>query len=116
MKTWWSFIPIMVFVSAIPFILGLIPTFLLDGRYFGGGPIMEWVINWVASWAPVHIAIPLVEHFQQTGSYWVYLPIAFNLSALLLLLSSLMSKAAMIVLNINKIKQYEKQRQMVKGV
>ncbi len=116
MKTWFSFLPVLIVMAVLPFLLGLIPTWEMPNGYVGGGPIMEWSINWVASWAPNHIAVAMAGSFERTGSFWVYFPLALCASAVNLTVSYGVCLAIMTGYNKNKIKQYEKQRQLVKGV
>lgn len=88
MITWLQLWPLLVFPSFLISALSALPTVLFNGRYLGGGPIREWLLNHVLlSWLPQTASIDVVAwwaHALPWQEWCVTLLLAFNLNVLLL--------------------------------
>lgn len=51
MITWWNLFP-SFFLAILPFIITLIPDFMLKGKLLGGGPIRQEMANIFMYWLP----------------------------------------------------------------
>ncbi|MDX1694887.1 MAG: hypothetical protein R3208_14065 [Ketobacteraceae bacterium] len=117
MKTWWHYYPMLMIAGLIPFAVGALPTVEIDGRYLGGGPIRQAAINWLASWLPSPASGELVQAFMNTnqwGEYWLFLPIALNLSLLIGWVTYGIGQAVISLNNWVSSQKYHSQRQAAK--
>ncbi len=86
MKTWWNLYPILFLGSLPPFLIGVLPTVPIEGKLYGGGPMRQAAINWLASWLPADKAALYVENFMTANwfdEFILFLPIAINASLLM---------------------------------
>lgn len=103
----------------VPFIAGVLPTFEKFGHYWGGGPIREFFINFVASRLPHDKAEILVRKFSESttsGEIFIYIPIALNISLVTLLFGYLISFLSIEINNYVRTNVYKSKRQKAKGI
>ncbi|MBL4706771.1 MAG: hypothetical protein JKY54_19735 [Flavobacteriales bacterium] len=118
MKTWWNYAFLIVIAIAAPFVAGLLPTYQYKGNYIGGGPIRQFFINHVADMLPSDKAQNLVDMFMASsamGEYLIYLPIALNISMILLII--LFAIGTLLIEGNNFVKNsiYQSKRKRAKG-
>jgi hypothetical protein len=119
MKTWWDYLRPLIFFYLVPFIAGVLPTYQRFGHFWGGGPIREFFINFVATRLPHDKAEILVRKFSEAttmGEIIIYLPIALNISLITLLLGYLIGFLSIEINNYIRTNVYKSKRQKAKGI
>jgi len=118
MKSWWDYYPVMIFAVVAPFIPGLLPTVSFNGHFIGGGPIRQFFINQVAEILPVETGQRYVDAFNVAsfgGEVALYLPIALNMAACLVLVVYAFYSGLIQVSNWMKRGEFKSQRKASKG-
>lgn len=118
MKSWWDYYPVMIIAVIIPFIPGGLPTVALKGHYYGGGPVRQFLINKVAMMLPHETGQSYVDAFNAASvgkEYVLYMPIALNLSAGLVVFTFLMLTLKIQIENWMKRSEFSSQRKASKG-
>jgi len=118
MKTWWNYVGLIVMAIIVPFIIGLIPTFEFNGKIFGGGPIRQYIVNHIATYLPPSTANELIAQFMNgttQDEIILYLPIAFNISAITLIIAFCFGTVLIEINNFIKNSIYKSERQKAKG-
>ena len=118
MKTWWNYWPLMVIAFLIPFLIGALPTLDFNNKFYGGGIIRQHAINTIAVELPVAANNKYLNAFDSAstmGEYILYLPIALNCSAILMIATFLFFTFTMKVTNWMKRGEYKSQRKASKG-
>ena len=113
MKTWWHYYPMLIIAGLIPFGIGTLPTVEVHGNYLGGGPIRQYAINWMADWLPAPANGQLVQAFMNTnqwGEYWLFLPVALNVSLLTCWIAFAVGQAVISLNNWVTSQKYHSQR------
>lgn len=119
MKTWWDYVGLLIFLYLLPFIAGVLPTFERFGRFWGGGPIREFFINFVATRLPQNKAEILVRKFSESttmGEIIIYFPIALNISLITLFVGYLIGFTSIEMNNYIRTNVYKSKRQKAKGI
>lgn len=117
MKTWFNYIFFLVFASAVPFIVGLLPTIEAGGRFFGGGPVRQYFVNLMVHLLPAEKSDALVNKFMSGGmaqEYLLYLPIALNLALICFLMGYCVCSIFMTINNSYLSNKFHSQRHTAK--
>ena len=124
MKTWWDFAPAIVIALFAPLVVLALPTIFVSIPYFGGdhhlggGPIRQWLVNYLAALMPSATATRYVDAFNQAnymGECLLVLPVALNVSAALLVVVYATSSAQIYIGNKAKNRIYQSKRKASKG-
>jgi hypothetical protein len=118
MKTWWDYAAFLVILYLLPFVVGILPTVERFGRFWGGGPVRQFALNFVSSRMPADKAEILVNKFNDSttlGEVLIYLPIALNVSLLLLIVGYFIGFLSIEINNYIRTNVYKSKRDKAKG-
>jgi hypothetical protein len=77
-KTWLDIFPVFIILPFLVFGAAFIPTFELKGKFYGGGPIREYIINKSEVFLPNDIFFQMKQYFlsatvtQETILYSIF--------------------------------------------
>jgi hypothetical protein len=118
MKTWWDFYPVMILAVALPFLIGLAPTFEFASMTIGGGLVRQYGVNQVASFLPLEAGQTYVDAFMAAGyggEVLLFLPIALNVSAVMAAITFAVFSGVIGLGNWVKRSELDSQRKASKG-